>query len=132
MNMKVQTPTVQTREPSTTKSTPAMPPNGGGGPRKSVAASGSPEGGGPPGGRPPGKRSAAGGPEKPPRGGDPTAALMKTMQQTNDAQMKMQVMQQEMVMAGSQRSIQMEANRQMTETAKQASKDMGDGNKKPQ
>jgi hypothetical protein len=122
--VRVQTPAVQTREPSTTTATPAAPQPEGRGRKNSNAASGMPGG---PGGRPPprgenGKKAES----------DPTAALMKTMQQTNDAQMKMQVMQQQMVTEGSQRSIAMEANRQMTETAKQASKDMGDANKKPQ
>jgi hypothetical protein len=120
----IQTPAVQTREPSTTTATPAAPQPEGRGRRNSGAAGGMPNG---PGGRAP--QRGGDGPRK--AGGDPTDALMKTMEQTNLAQAKMQVMQQQMVTEGSQRSIQMEANRQMTETAKQASKDMGDANKKP-
>jgi hypothetical protein len=149
MNMKVQTPAIPTLDLTTTTATPAAPPSEGRGQKKSRLDGGMP--GGPPAGRPPSPRvaTASGGAGAPPPSptsimgsgagappppgdhhGDPTAALMKTMEQSNLSQAKMQVMQTQMMTEGSIRAAGMETMRQNIKLAKEALSDVGKAGEK--
>lgn len=77
----------------------------------------------------PRQQKAAGGP---PAGGDSMSAMMASMQQANHMQAQMAVMNQQSQLEGAQRSVETEAIRSMTKSAKEAMKDLSDANAKAQ